>query len=86
MEVTVVTGKGARKLFFGAALRHIYGGKGRTNWKMDIHGAGRLIDPVKELSDREQIMVGEAVKQLKVDIKLGIGLGLERLPLDFGGG
>lgn len=41
---------------------------------------------MKELSDREQIMVEEAVKQLKVDIKLGSGLGLERPPVDFGGG
>lgn len=53
---------------------------------MLIHGAGRLINPVRELSGREQIMVEEAVKQLKVDIKLRSGLGLERLPVDLGGG
>ena len=53
---------------------------------MLIHGAGRFINPVRELSGREQIMVGEAVKQLKMYIKLGSGLGLERPPVDFGGG
>lgn len=53
---------------------------------MLIHGAGRLIDPVKELSGREQIIVEEAVKQLKVDIKLVSGSGLERPSVDFSGG
>ena len=30
VKVTVVTGKGARKLFFDAELRHVYKGKSRT--------------------------------------------------------
>lgn len=43
---------------------------------MLIHGAGRLINPVRELSGREQIMVEEAVKQLKMYIRLVSESGL----------
>ena len=32
VKVTVVTGRGARKPFFDAALRHVYEGKSRTGY------------------------------------------------------
>ena len=57
--------------------------KHRKIWQ---NGAGRVINPVKELSVREQIMVEEAVRQLKVVINLGSPFGLERRPVDSGGG
>ena len=49
-------------------------------------GAGRVINPVRGLSVREQITVEEPVRQLKMVINLGSPFGLERRPVDSGGG
>ena len=54
--------------------------------KKMANGAGRVISPVRELSVREQIMVEEAVRQLKMVINLCSPIGLERRPVDSGGG
>lgn len=37
-------------------------------------GACRVLNPLKELSDKEERMLEECVKYLKVDIELGEGL------------
>lgn len=39
-----------------------------------IDGACKVINPLKELSEKEGRMLEECVKQLKIDIDLGEGL------------